>query len=70
MWSNLAKKAKGQLELNTVMEVKENKKGFCKYIDSLKKGREMSPLFSGAGDLVTRDVEYVFFASASTGNIY
>lgn len=52
------------------MEVKENKKGFCKYIDSLKKGREMGPLFSGAGDLVTRDVEYVFFALASTGNIY
>lgn len=70
MSSNLAKKAKGQLELNKVMEVTENKKGFCKHIVSLKKGQEMGLLFSGAGDLGTRDVEYIFFASAFTGNIY
>lgn len=30
----------------------------------------MGLLLSGAGDLTTRDVEYIFFASALTGNIY
>lgn len=30
----------------------------------------MGPLFSGAGDLVTRDVECIFFASTFTGSIY
>lgn len=30
----------------------------------------MGLLFSGAGDLRTRDMEYIFFASAFTGNIY
>lgn len=54
MCSNLAKKAKGQLELNKVMEVTENKKGFCKHIVSLKKGQEMGLFFSGAGDLGTK----------------
>lgn len=30
----------------------------------------MGLLFSAAGDLANKDVEYIFFASAFTGNIY
>lgn len=38
MYRNAARKAKAELELETMREVKDNKKCFCKYIGSLKEG--------------------------------
>ncbi|KAK4828211.1 hypothetical protein QYF61_024645 [Mycteria americana] len=53
-------------------DVKYKKKGFYKYNSSKRKTRKnVGPLLSGAGDLVTKDVEktgifHVFFASDFT----
>ncbi|GAB0204020.1 mitochondrial enolase superfamily member 1 [Grus japonensis] len=52
------RKAKANLELNLVRGVKDNEKGFYKYINSKRKTREnMGQLLNGAGELVTRDME-------------
>ena len=47
-----------QLELKVAREAKGNKKSFCKYISSRKKtNKNVGLLLSGAGNLVTRDME-------------
>lgn len=48
------RKAKAVLEFNLVRDVKGDKKGFCKYLNSKRKVREyVSPLLNGAEELVT-----------------
>ncbi|GAB0204443.1 mitochondrial enolase superfamily member 1 [Grus japonensis] len=52
------RKAKAQMELNLARDVKDNKKGFYKYIDNEKKTREkVSLLLNETGDLVMQDME-------------
>uniref|UniRef100_A0A8B9PUS7 Immunoglobulin C1-set domain-containing protein n=1 Tax=Apteryx owenii TaxID=8824 RepID=A0A8B9PUS7_APTOW len=66
------RKAKAHLELNVASDVKDNKKGFFKYIGSKRKTREnVGPLLNGVGALVTKDAEKAellnaFFASVFT----
>jgi len=63
------RKAKALLELNLARDVRNNKKGFFKYISSKRKTRDnVRPLLSEAGVLVTEGVEKAellnaFFAS-------
>ncbi|KAK4827590.1 LOW QUALITY PROTEIN: hypothetical protein QYF61_019492 [Mycteria americana] len=63
------------MELNLARDVRENKKGFCKYIGDKGKTREnVGPLHDEMGDLVTQDVEKsevlkTFFASVFTSKI-
>ncbi|PKU33936.1 glycerol kinase [Limosa lapponica baueri] len=63
---------KAQLELNMARDVKDNKKGFFKYISSKRKTREnVSSLLNEVGALVTKDAEKAelmnaFFASVFT----
>ena len=48
---NEVRKAKVQLELKLVWEVKGNRKGFCNYIDSKRRAKEnVGLLLSGPGD--------------------
>jgi len=48
---NEVRKAKVHLELKLVWEVKGNREGFCKYIDSKRKAKEhVDFLLSGPGD--------------------
>jgi len=66
------RKAKDQMELNLARDVKDNKKGFYKYIaDKKKTGRNAGPFLNETGDLVTQDIEKnevpnAFFASVLT----
>lgn len=63
------RQAKAPLELNLVKELKDNKKGIFKYVDSKRKIREnMGPLLSETHALITGDSEKMeilnsFFAS-------
>jgi len=63
------KKAKAHLELNLARDVKDNKKGFFKYISSKQKTRDnVGPLLNEVGALVMEDAEKAellnaFFAS-------
>lgn len=64
------KKAKTQPELNLATSVKDNKKGFHKYISNKKSTKEILHLFivHGGGNIVTKDDEKAevlntFFAS-------
>lgn len=67
------RKAKANLELSLVKDVKGNNNGFYKYINSKRKVREIvGLLLDGAGDLVTKDMEKAkvfnaFFTSVFTG---
>lgn len=50
------RQAKAPLELNLVKELKDNKKGIFKYVDSKRKIREnMDPLLSETHALITGD---------------
>ncbi|GAB0179468.1 mitochondrial enolase superfamily member 1 [Grus japonensis] len=66
------RKAKAHLELNLARDVKDNKKGFFKYISRKRKTREnVSPLLNEVGALVMEDTEKAellnaFFASVFT----
>lgn len=66
------KKAKAYLELNLARDVKDNKKGFFKYINIKRKTRENGgPLLNGAGTLAAADAQNieilnVVFASVFT----
>ena len=52
------RKAKAWLELKLARDVKDNKKGFYKYVNSKRKTREnVGPLLNEAGALVTEDTE-------------
>ena len=63
------RKAKAHLELKLARDVKNNKKGFFKYISSKRKARDnVGPLLNEAGVLVTEDADKAellnaFFAS-------
>ncbi|GAB0206875.1 mitochondrial enolase superfamily member 1 [Grus japonensis] len=69
------RKAKAHLELNLAMDVKDNKKGFFKYISSKRKTREnVGLLLNEVGALVTEDTEKMellnaFFASVFTAKV-
>ncbi|KFQ63342.1 hypothetical protein N334_13791, partial [Pelecanus crispus] len=69
------RQAKAQLELNLARDVKNNKKGFYKYINQKRKVKEsVPPLMNKNGDLVSTDKEKAevlnnFFASVFTGNL-
>ncbi|GAB0185935.1 mitochondrial enolase superfamily member 1 [Grus japonensis] len=66
------RKAEAQLELDLAWDVKDNKKGFYKYIGDKRKTREnVGPLLNEMGDLVTLNMEKAellnaFFASVFT----
>ncbi|GAB0207550.1 mitochondrial enolase superfamily member 1 [Grus japonensis] len=66
------RKAKAHLELKLARDVKDNKKGFFKYINSKRKTREnVGPLLNEVGALVMEDTEKAellnaFFASVLT----
>ena len=50
------RKAKAQLELNLARDVKKNKKGFYRYLNQKRKvQKDIPPLVSGSGKLVTTD---------------
>ena len=58
-------KAKVHLELNLAREVKDNKKGFFKYISRKRMTREyVGPLLNEVGALVTKDTEEVVLLDA------
>jgi len=63
------RKAKAHLEMKLARDVKNNKKGFFKYINSKRKTRDnVGPLLNEVGVLVTEDAEKAellnaFFAS-------
>ncbi|GAB0179750.1 mitochondrial enolase superfamily member 1 [Grus japonensis] len=69
------RKAKAQLELKLTEEVKDNKKGFFKYISSKRTTREnVGPLLNEVGALVMEDTEKAellnaFFASVFTAKV-
>ncbi|GAB0207863.1 hypothetical protein GRJ2_003252000 [Grus japonensis] len=69
------RKAKAHLELNLARDVKDNKKGFFKYISSKRKTREnVGLLLNEVGALVTEDTEKAellnaFFASVFTAKV-
>ncbi|PKU30946.1 hypothetical protein llap_18751 [Limosa lapponica baueri] len=66
------RKTKAHLELNLARDVKDNKKGFFKYISSKRKTREnVGPVLNEVGALETEDTEKAellnaFFASVFT----
>ena len=68
-------KAKAQLELELVRDVKGNKKGFFRYVGSKMEAKEnVGPQFNGSGDLATKDMEKAevfnaFFVSVFTGKL-
>jgi len=64
---------KVQMELNLARDVKDNKKGFYRYIGRRRQAKEsVSPLMIGNGELASSDIEIAeilneCFASISTG---
>ncbi|KFR15209.1 hypothetical protein N306_15328, partial [Opisthocomus hoazin] len=67
------RKAKAQLEMNLARDVKNNKKGFYRYVSQKKMVKESAPLLmSETSELATADEEKAevlnnFFASVFTG---
>lgn len=52
------RKAKTRLILHLARDMKDNKKGFCKYINNKRQMREnVEPLMNGAENMVTKDRE-------------
>lgn len=52
------RKAKTHLILHLARDMKDNKKGFCKYINNKRQMREnVEPLMNGAENMVTKDRE-------------
>ncbi|GAB0208111.1 mitochondrial enolase superfamily member 1 [Grus japonensis] len=65
------RKAKAHLELNVARDVKDNKKGFFKYISSKRKTREnVGPLPNEVGALVTEDTEKVELLNAAFASVF
>ena len=64
-------KAKAEMELNLVRDVKDSKKGFCKFIGDKRQTREnVGPLLNELGDLVIQDVEKVEVVNASFALVF
>ena len=52
------RKAKAQMELNLVRDVKDNKKGFYRYLGRRRQAKEsVPPLMKGNGELASSDIE-------------
>jgi len=51
------RKAKADLDLNLVRDVKGSRKGFYEYINSTRKTRENVPTAECSGGLLTQDTE-------------
>ena len=52
------RKAKAQMELNLARDVKDNKKGFYRYIGRRRQTKEdVPPLMKGNGELASSDIE-------------
>ncbi|GAB0206434.1 mitochondrial enolase superfamily member 1 [Grus japonensis] len=65
------RKAKAQLELNLAKDVKDNKKGFFKYISSKRKTREnVGPLLNEMGALVMEDTEKAELPNAAFASVF
>ncbi|KFZ60398.1 hypothetical protein N338_05724, partial [Podiceps cristatus] len=68
------RKAKAQMELSLARDVKNNKKGFYRYIGQKRQAKEsIPPLVNGKGELAATDVEKAevlneFFASVFSGS--
>ena len=68
------RKAKAQMELNLMRDVKNNKKGFYQYIEQKRQAKESMPaLIKEKGELASRDMEKAvviteFFASVFAGS--
>lgn len=57
-YGNRVRKSKAHLELKVASDLKSNKKSFYMYIGSEWAATEhVDPLFSGTGDLLTKDME-------------
>ena len=64
-------KAEAEMELNLVRDVKDSKKGFCKFIGDKRQTREnVGPLLNDLGDLVIQDVEKVEVVNASFALVF
>ncbi|KAK4807033.1 hypothetical protein QYF61_000362 [Mycteria americana] len=63
--------AKAYLELNLARDIKDNKKGFCKYISGKRKtGENVGPLLNEIGDLVTQDMEKAEVLNAAFASVF
>ena len=52
------RKAKAQMELNLERDVKDNKKGFCRYIGRRRQAKDsVPPLIKGNGEQASSDIE-------------
>ncbi|KFQ42530.1 hypothetical protein N333_10137, partial [Nestor notabilis] len=66
------RKAKAQLELNLARDVRNNRKGFCRYVANKRQGRDnVGPVRKPLGEAATLDLEKAevlsdFFASVFT----
>ena len=71
----MTRKVRAHLELNLARYVKDNKKGFFKYVSRKRKaGENVGLQLNGAGALVTKNMEKAevqkdFFASVITAKI-
>lgn len=64
---NGVRKAKAPLELNLTRDVKDSKKGFCRYINNRRKtGINVGLLLNGTGALVRKDMKNVVVNASST----
>ncbi|GAB0208703.1 mitochondrial enolase superfamily member 1 [Grus japonensis] len=65
------RKAKAHLALNLARDVKDNKKGFFKYISSKRTTREnVGPLLNEVGALVTEDTEKAELLNAAFASVF
>lgn len=55
--TNATRIAKAYLQLYLAKDIKDNKKGFFKYINNRKTRENVSPLLKGDGTMVTEDAE-------------
>lgn len=71
MKGDAVRKAKAHLELNVESNVKDNLKGFFKYINSKRKTRENTgPLLNEVGAPVTANTEKVELLSAFFASVF